>query len=470
MDKKQDLVDELHSQKTQDIKIIPESQKPSIRVVWLAAVNEISSAPNADEVIKKLSDVFKITPQEIQELKRDAAKPKTSDKCQQMMRLLVNGKYLCPTGFADTGRTWGDVDGDIQCTKGKCLALRPNKCDYTLRLNKNGQWACPTGYTDTGRNWDTTDPQKQCQIGSCKELPTLRKVDPTKCPEFQMYDKSQKKCVCDHTQFVAWNEITKRCECDPKQIVTWNNKKHTCECDPTQGVTWNKNERKCTCDYKAGFEWNGKRCVKTALASGNVTGGQVATPANVGTLVGNFVVTWYSADDNTPPYSNVSSLGKYLTPFISIAVPFTQLKRKGGTLDYGDILYVKSLDGRTMPNGKKHNGLVRIDDFCGDNNRDGYCHQNYKGKRYPNIDVYIGDMKASGHTCRSGGPAGSGADFTQVYKASGVLGSWGGKSKGTGRCGDIQTARREGCGYMTWDEGPENWWPSTCRTVAAYRE
>src|SRR5262249_35425990 len=134
--------------------------------------------------------------------------------------------------------------------------------------------------------------------------------------------------------------------------------------------------------------------------------------------LGQFVMTWYSFQDNTPVNSAQTSSGRDLIPYVSIAVPFTLLKKFGGGLDFGDVLYIAFLDGRQMPNGTKHTGWVEIDDFCGDNDDDSYCFQKVGGKKYPNTDLYIGDftqsgMKGDGKNCD--GPAGAGQELTDVF-------------------------------------------------------
>lgn len=153
---------------------------------------------------------------------------------------------------------------------------------------------------------------------------------------------------------------------------------------------------------------------------------------------GDFYVTWYSYQDNTPCNSSDSSSGNKLIPFVSVAVPFTQLKKWGGPLDYGQWLFVESLKGNDMPNGTKHTGWVKIDDFCGDQNNDGYC---YKKDGLPSIDLYVGDREQSNQTC-SGGPAGSGLDLSAVYtgtppESQRIL-NYGGAEKGSGKRKDCK--------------------------------
>lgn len=70
--------------------------------------------------------------------------------CQYAQRLkTTNGQWACPEGSVDTGRTWGDKDGDKQCLLG-CVT-NPNVCSYKYREKQpDGSWSCPKGYADTG--------------------------------------------------------------------------------------------------------------------------------------------------------------------------------------------------------------------------------------------------------------------------------------------------------------------------------
>jgi hypothetical protein len=173
-------------------------------------------------------------------------------------------------------------------------------------------------------------------------------------------------------------------------------------------------------------------------------------------LLGEYVMTWYTFQDNTPSNSAMSASGRPLLPYLSVALPFRMLVPFGGSLDYGDRLYVEFLAGRTMPNGAVHTGWVEIDDFCGDNEDDSYCYQNVGGQSYPNVDLWIGDFAVSGlsmDTCE--GPAGSGQELTTVYTGAPSASDWvtdyGGRSVGTSACGDSDAARAEqpNCWYYT---------------------
>jgi len=190
-------------------------------------------------------------------------------------------------------------------------------------------------------------------------------------------------------------------------------------------------------------------------------GGQTASGGSGGSdsgkPIGQFVMTWYSFQDNTPVNSLFSASGNLLTPYVSVAVPFTQLKgcagikpKTGtctGTLSYGDKLYIEFLKDRVMPNGMKHTGWVELGDYCGDAMDDTYCYQKVGGMKYPNIDLYIGDFTKSGMGPSNGdctGPAGNGQELTNVAignPGASFINNYGGAAVGTGKCGDQQAAR-----------------------------
>lgn len=168
-----------------------------------------------------------------------------------------------------------------------------------------------------------------------------------------------------------------------------------------------------------------------------------------GTVYGKMVLTNFTYENNTPCASMSSASGKPLTPYVSVSVQFRFLKEKGGgPLKMGDHLFVKFLEGRTMPNGQKHTGWVRIDTFCGDMGDDSYCSQVYEGKTYPVLDLYIGAWGKSGQKCDGQGgmkgPGGRGQELTDVYfgpAPSGKLKSkYGGAAKGTVPCNDCVKA------------------------------
>lgn len=186
-----------------------------------------------------------------------------------------------------------------------------------------------------------------------------------------------------------------------------------------------------------------------------------------GSRLGTHALTWYSFQDNTPCNTTATSSGCGLTPYVSAALPFRFLKQFGGSFEYGDQVHVKFLEGRTMPNGKKHTGWVRIDDFCGDGGNDTYCFQTIDGTRYPNVDIYIGDYATSGMKC-NGGPAGSGLEKTEVAYGPAPPGKFVSDYGGNATyahakkcdCADARK-RQESC---NWHYTPqwEDWWKDVC--------
>jgi hypothetical protein len=70
----------------------------------------------------------------------------------------TDGKYTCPWGTADEGRTWENTnwhDAHMQCK-----ITRP----YTLRVNIDGKWTCPPGTVDTGKTWGQPNEWDQCKF------------------------------------------------------------------------------------------------------------------------------------------------------------------------------------------------------------------------------------------------------------------------------------------------------------------
>ena len=80
--------------------------------------------------------------------------------CAYTQRVQQGGAWRCPDGTADTGRSWGDPDGDKQCLKG--CRVSP-ACEYRGRVFTNGAWRCPDGWADTGLTWGVANGDKQCQ-------------------------------------------------------------------------------------------------------------------------------------------------------------------------------------------------------------------------------------------------------------------------------------------------------------------
>src|SRR5205809_231180 len=92
--------------------------------------------------------------------------------------------------------------------------------------------------------------------------------------------------------------------------------------------------------------------------SGGGSGGKPGTGGTTGTvtppagakLFKQMVITFYSFQDNTPVNSLFTSSNRLPKQYSSIAVPSSLLKKNGGTLNYGDKLWLSFLAGRTMPN------------------------------------------------------------------------------------------------------------------------
>jgi hypothetical protein len=214
------------------------------------------------------------------------------------------------------------------------------------------------------------------------------------------------------------------------------------------------------------------------------TGGSTGGPPAGAKKIAQHVITFYSFQDNTPVNSLFTASERTLKQFSSVAVPFRELasSKKGGTLKYGDKLWLAFLAGRTMPNGTKHTGWVQVDDFCGDGGDDSYCFQQIDGKgtMYPNVDLYIGDFSKSGFKPSAPtpdapngdctGPSGSGQDLTDTYTGTPAAfeTNYGGALLGTGKCGDRQTARDQQFGPPSGAPfGDENAKPPTEGTLTA---
>ena len=226
--------------------------------------------------------------------------------------------------------------------------------------------------------------------------------------------------------------------------------------------------------------------------------GPAFAPLSPGTL------TYFTFQDNTP--CNSAARGTWwrndldFIPFVSVSTAFRLidsaelakipgLKGKGaksGGLKFGEKLYVSWLDGRVMPNGKKHNGIVRLDTYCGDGGDDSYCYQSTSWKN-PNsgkagktalLDLYLGDWIKSGHgkgaTC--GGPGGSGAEKVQVYRApKGVIpkgaAPYGSARLGSGTCGDCKAAKAQqktSTGKSCYDYDPSAY-SYLCNSLGKYK-
>ena len=255
-----------------------------------------------------------------------------------------------------------------------------------------------------------------------------------------------------------------------KRGKRWDSKTNKCmatnQSHCTTGKVWDAKAGKCM-DPKPGPKPGPRPGPKPGPKPG---------PTPSGAKLGDFIMTWYSYQDNTPCNTDATSSGRKLVAYSSVAMPFRYLKDRGGPLSYGDKLYVKFLAGRRMPDGKTHTGWVQLDDKCGDHGDDSYCFQRPGGKEctkndmkgcIPNVDLYIGDYTKAGMSC-SGGPAGRGQEHTAVHRGPAPAGKWisnyGGRDKGTGKRCDCSAAKREppAC---AWHYTPtyEKWWDSVCK-------
>ena len=95
-----------------------------------------------------------------------------------------------------------------------------------------------------------------------------------------------------------------------------------------------------------------------------------------------FTMTIYSCESGPCGYRN-----NVLVPFVSAAVPIGMK----ATYPMGTLLSVPFLRNKRMPGGRKHTGVVRIDDYCV-----GPCRQNHdparghRSSKLPVLDLYIG--------------------------------------------------------------------------------
>jgi len=208
----------------------------------------------------------------------------------------------------------------------------------------------------------------------------------------------------------------------------------------------------------------------SALVSVAVLGAcapEVASPAPANAKWDDAVVTVYTFQDNSACNSVMTSSGRPLVPYVSVAIPFRYIHGLGdGPFHMGEQIFVSFLAGRTMPDGTPHTGWVQIDDFCGDQGDDSYCFQNGE----PNVDLYVGDWAQSGMSCNDGdfaGPGGSGQEGTEVRFGPPPIGQWkssyGGEAMGAGNCGDCsfgKTVQPVACWH--YDPGAINIEHCTC--------
>lgn len=88
--------------------------------------------------------------------------PATNGQCEVGYTGRVNdsGKWVCPFGTTDTGKSWENSswhEAQKQCKRGG---------PYTRRIFADNKWVCPGGSKDTGLNWSNKEHgEKQCLWG-----------------------------------------------------------------------------------------------------------------------------------------------------------------------------------------------------------------------------------------------------------------------------------------------------------------
>lgn len=73
-------------------------------------------------------------------------------------RVLMDGRWQCPPGTEDSGRTWDNSswrDAQKQC--------RVNRA-FTLRMKNGAKYECPPNTKDTGRDWGQPGEYNQCKF------------------------------------------------------------------------------------------------------------------------------------------------------------------------------------------------------------------------------------------------------------------------------------------------------------------
>ena len=79
-------------------------------------------------------------------------------KCEvgHIGRQFFDGKWQCPPGTTDTGKTWDNApwaEAHKQCKRSK---------PFTQRVMRDGKWVCPDGSKDTGKTWGQPNEWDQC--------------------------------------------------------------------------------------------------------------------------------------------------------------------------------------------------------------------------------------------------------------------------------------------------------------------
>ncbi|ABT16651.1 hypothetical protein ATCV1_Z517R [Acanthocystis turfacea chlorella virus 1] len=369
--------------------------KPSIRTVWDAAIQFLIMSPPPDVALKQLAEIYDITTQDANELAKAAKEYVQPSKCEAITRISVGGQWVCPDGWTDTGRNWGDVDGATQCTRGPCPPLSPNACGYAKRVAKGNGFACPTGYKDTGRPATSI---YQCSIGPCGPTPADPIVDdggddgdwgnggddggddsepPSPAPRPTPAPKPTPAPAPRPTP------APKPVSCPEFQVMS--NGKCICDPNPANGVTWDG--KNCVCDYNAGFTWNEKtrKCVKSAAPKPS------PSPSGGGCPSGGWKDAWGSVYTSYPAPGSKEwdeySGGKYLGLFAYINGKKSEDWVKSNNIasvfnsknGRNDNEMKKNYAGKYIWVRNKKNGncmKVQIVDTCGDGDCKGCCTRN----------------------------------------------------------------------------------------------
>ncbi|AGE55673.1 hypothetical protein ATCVMN08101_531L [Acanthocystis turfacea Chlorella virus MN0810.1] len=224
------------------------------------------------------------------------------DECTYLVRVNKDGKWVCPDGTIDTGRSWEDENGQNQCAVTQqcvdALGPAPAKCSYSTRIASGDKWVCPDGMIDTGRSWEHVDGEKQCQTTACPPAGTpvlkecvysvrVNKDGKWVCPDGTVdtgrsweHQDGQKQCTqskeCADALGPA-KPLVQTVVCSPLQV----NVNGKCVCDASKGVV--SKDGDCVC--ADGYIWNGTTCVKTQCPDGQVmVNGKCACP--LGQIVG----------------------------------------------------------------------------------------------------------------------------------------------------------------------------------------
>ena len=388
----------------------PTFEKTSVRAVWDAA--QFAVVTDTERNIKLLAEVYNVTEKDAEDLRAFAKEQNNPTKCDFMLK--IDGG--CPDGYEVTD------DTIMQCVRGPCKIPKPpqppvpqppvpqppsnvpNECVFKTRDDVgNGVYKCPQGWKDTGLDWGMLWGDAQCMTPNCKNPnPGKTVAKGAQCKPITRTDRLGDGWKCPHG-FMDTGLGHEHVNGDKIQCV------------------------QDTCKFP-------DKILKDAQ---NPEPPKIDRPKK---LFGDFVITQYSNQSNTPCNSIQSASGRKMIPFVSVAIPFRFTVKNGGPLNYGDWIFADKIQGRVMPNGRKHTGWLRLDDFCGDGGEDGYCFQNIGGKSYPNVDVFIGNIFDAG--LKNGStPIGSGQELMKIYTGNPgdeAVTEYGGSDNLSGKCGDCQ--------------------------------